>query len=163
MKEILDQYAAFNLWANQRMIDTIFLLSKEETATAINSSFSSIDNTLAHMWEAESIWWQRIKLSETIVHPSLAINTREDLAAGLLKQSKQWEEWIVNSTVAALEHEFFYRNSKKEQFKQHVYEVLMHLFNHQTYHRGQLIIMFQQLSVQNIPATDFIEFIRRKK
>ncbi|MGZ3851281.1 MAG: DinB family protein [Flavisolibacter sp.] len=40
--------------------------------------------------------------------------------------------------------------------------MLLHAFNHGTYHRGQLVNMLRQLGVDKIPGTDFIAWSRRK-
>lgn len=163
MKKIFIQYAAYNVWANERMADVISKLSDEQCRQPINSSFKGIHATLQHMWDAESIWWQRLKLMEHIDVPGQTFEgTTTELCVQLLNQSKRWKEWADASTDAALEHEFIYRNSKKEQFKQPVYEMLLHLFNHQTYHRGQLITMFRQVGLEQVPGTDFISFLRKK-
>ena len=84
----------------------------------------------------------------------------EEVSKELVNYSQLWLEWVEKSTVVAFEHEFMYRNTKKEQFKQPVFQMLLHLFNHQTYHRGQLITMLRQVGVTKIPATDFIEWCR---
>ncbi|MGZ3844574.1 MAG: DinB family protein, partial [Flavisolibacter sp.] len=60
------------------------------------------------------------------------------------------------------QHVFQYQNTKKEQFKQPIYQMLLHAFNHGTYHRGQLVNMLRQLGVDKIPGTDFIAWSRRK-
>ncbi len=115
------------------------------------------------MLDAESIWWQRIKLAEKIDRPSVGKGlTAKEGVEGLLAQSATWQQWLDNASVAAVEHVMAYRNSKKEEFKQPVYQVLLHLFNHQTYHRGQLVTMLRQLGVDKIPSTDFIEWSRKK-
>ena len=163
MKKLLLQYAAYNVWANQKLIDCIDNLTDEQIKREIDSSFKSIYATLIHLWDAESIWWQRVKLQEQIEVPGSHFNGSVlELGNNLLRQSKQWKEWVDIATEAALEHEFIYRNSKKEQFKQPVYDTLIHLFNHQSYHRGQLITMFHQVGLENIPNTDFISFGRKK-
>ena len=163
MKKVFVQYAAYNIWANQRMTDCISNLSDEQINKEINSSFKSIYATLLHMLDAENIWWQRVKLQEQIDVPSVNFKGSVlELAGILMKQSKQWKEWIDLATDAALEHEFIYRNTKKEQFKQPVCEVLLHLFNHQSYHRGQLITMFRQVGLEQVPNTDLIAFLRKK-
>ena len=163
MKKVFVQYAAYNMWANQRLTDCISNLSDEQINKEIKSSFKSIYATLLHMLDAESIWWQRVKLQEQIDVPSLNFTGSVlELANSLLKQSKQWKEWVDLATDAALEHEFIYRNSKKEQFKQPVSEVLLHLFNHQSYHRGQLITMLRQVELEQVPNTDLIAFVRKK-
>ena len=163
MKKIFVQYAAYNVWANQQLTDCISNLPDEQINREITSSFKSIFATLVHMWDAESIWWQRVKLQEQIEVPSLNFDgSLLELVNNLLKQSKHWKEWVDLATEAALEHEFIYRNSKKEQFKQPVNEVLLHLFNHQSYHRGQLITMLRQVGLEQVPNTDLISFLRKK-
>lgn len=163
MKKLLLPFAAYNQWANQRITDCVSNLSDQQIMQQINSSFPSIYATMAHLWDVESIWWQRIKLQELNEWPSQTFKgSILDLTNHLMKMSKQWKEWIDLATEAALEHEFIYRNSKKDQFKQPVYEALLHLFNHQTHHRGQLITMLRQVGVEDIPNTDLISFFRKK-
>jgi len=163
MKKLLLQYAAYNVWANQRIVDCISNLSDDQLKREINSSFKSIYATLSHLWDVESIWWQRTKLVEQQEWPAAGFNGSVlELCNNLMRQSKQWKEWVDLATDAALEHEFIYRNTKKEQFKQPVHEALLHLFNHQTFHRGQLITMLRQVGLEQIPNTDLISFIRKK-
>ena len=163
MKKILQQYAAYNVWANQRLADCITNLSDEQISKEINSSFRSIRATFLHLWDVESIWWQRMKLKEVVEWPGVTFSgSVMELATQLMKQSRQWKEWIDIATETALEHEFIYKNSKKDQFKQPVYEVLLHLFNHQTFHRGQLITMLRLAGLDAIPNTDMVAFIRKK-
>ena len=163
MKKILLQYAAYNVWANQRMTDCISNLTDEQIHQEIISSFSSIYKTVLHLWDAETIWWNRVKLIESKQWPSLGFEgSIIELANNLLHQSKQWKEWIDLATDATLEHEFIYRNSKRDQFKQPVFEALQHLFNHQTYHRGQLVTMLRQVGVKKVPNTDMIAFSCKK-
>jgi uncharacterized damage-inducible protein DinB len=163
MKEVFCQYATYNLWANQRLLTTALLLSEEQQKQVILSSFKSIYETFLHMWNVESVWWQRMKLQELIVQQSsVSSTTVEEISTGLLEQSRQWEEWANSATEALLTHVFAYHNSKKEYFKQPHWQMLLHLFNHETYHRGQIVTMLKQLKIDNIPPTDFIVFSRKK-
>ena len=138
-------------------------LPEEMQQQKIISSFPSIELTLLHLMNVESIWWQRMKLVENIHIIEASTFTVTQISQKILDASTQWKEWVDKSTTAAFEHEFVYRNSKKEQFKQPVFQMLLHLFNHQTYHRGQIVTMFKQLGVDKIPPTDFIEWSRGKK
>lgn len=163
MKQILQQYAAYNIWANQRILDCINNLSDDQIDREIASSFSSIKKTVLHMWDAESIWWQRLKLSEKISRFSEEFTgSFAELVKKLDQQSTEWKDWVDNATDVQLQHVFAYQNTKKEQFKQPVYEMLLHLFNHGTYHRGQLVTMLRQLGVEKIPSTDVMVFCRKK-
>ncbi|HEU0112938.1 MAG TPA: DinB family protein [Flavisolibacter sp.] len=163
MKELLGQLAAYNVWANQLLFDIINQLPAEKQTQTVASSFDNLLKTVLHMWDAESIWWQRLKLSERITRPGESFNgTVKEATDKLLQQNKQWNEWVNNAQQHVLEHEFIYQNSKKEQFKQPVYQMLQHIFIHNAYHRGQLVTMLRQLGVEKIPQTDFIVWSRRK-
>ncbi|MCU7548403.1 DinB family protein [Chitinophagaceae bacterium LB-8] len=162
MKELLLQYAAYNTWANQQLMAVMNTLPPEKLTAIIPSSFNSLHQTVLHLLDAESIWWQRLKLQERIDRPSDTFdgNTQEALQA-LLQQNTQWQQWVQDATERMLEHVFHYKNSKREQFKQPVYQMLLHLFNHGTYHRGQIVNMLRQLGVEKLPATDFIVWSRK--
>jgi uncharacterized damage-inducible protein DinB len=163
MKEILLQYSAYHIWANQQLLDLISNLPEETVMTEVPSSFVSLHKTILHLLDAESIWWQRMKLQERLTIPSdqFAGNTR--LAAQQLQQlDRQWHEWIVGAQEHVLQHVFQYHNSKREIFKQPIYQMLLHLFNHGTYHRGQLVNQLRQLGIAKIPPTDFIIWSRKK-
>ena len=164
MKELLGQYASYNVWANQKLAECTLSLSEETALKEVPSSFSTLQATLLHMWDAESIWWQRMKLQEGIVAPSANFKgTTRDVVTALQHQNKLWESWIGNASPAALDHVFMYYNSKRESFKQPIFQMLMHVFNHGTYHRGQLVNMLRQLGIQKIPQTDFVVWARSKK
>jgi uncharacterized damage-inducible protein DinB len=163
MKTLLDSYAGYNVWANKQLLDVAEKFTIEQYNEPIISSFPGIAATVLHIWDAEAIWWQRIKLKEHIEIPSqIFTGTLQELSRNFQQQSIAWKEWVQQSVQAALLHEFSYMNSKKERFKQPVYEVLMHLFNHQTYHRGQLVTIFRQLGCTKIPSTDLITYYRKK-
>ncbi|MBK7433590.1 MAG: DinB family protein [Chitinophagaceae bacterium] len=163
MKEVLQQYAAYNVWANQKIFDCLKNLSDGQLNKEIASSFSSVYKTVQHMWVAEEAWWKRLKLVEQIELESMTFEGNfADMVKKLTLQSAQWCDWVNGASETQLTHVFAYQNTKREQFKQPVFEMLIHVFNHGTYHRGQLVTMLRQLGVEKIPSTDFIEFSRKK-
>jgi uncharacterized damage-inducible protein DinB len=162
MKTLLNQFAAYNLWANGVLAASVQALSPNVRMQPVVSSFPGLHATLLHLWDAESTWWQRMKLQEQVVRPSDGFAGDTDaMIKSLLEQSKQWSDWVQDAQPHMLEHEFIYRNSKRETFKQPVWQVLLHLFNHNTYHRGQIVTMLRQLNVTAIPSTDFIAWSRK--
>ncbi len=162
MKELMLQYASYNLWAHKQLLKPVLQLSEEQVMMPLNSSFASVHATLLHLWDAEAIWWQRVNMKEKVDVPSLSFNpVIKEVADGLLAQSTEWLNWVSDAKELMLQHEFMYRNSKKEQFKQPTWQVLLHMFNHATYHRGQVVTLLRQLAVKDIPATDFIAWSRK--
>ncbi len=163
MRELFNQLAAYHIWANQLLLNVVDVLTAEQQKVEVKSSFGSLFQTALHMWNAESVWWQRMKLHERVLGPAENFSGEmTEISHGLLQQNKQWQDWITNAQEHMLLHEFIYYNSKKEKFKQPVYQMLIHLFNHGTYHRGQLVNILRQLDVEKIPSTDFIVWSRKK-
>ena len=162
MKELLQQYAAYNIWATKLLTDRISKLPDEAINKEIISSFSSLYKTLRHLWLAEEVWWQRLKLTENIVLESEKFTgSFKEMVDILAKQSTQFKDWIDNATENQLVHVFAFVR-QKEQLKMPVYQMLHHVFNHASYHRGQLVTMLNQLGADKIPSTDFSTFCRGK-
>lgn len=163
MKDTLSQLAAYNIWANQKLLDVIVALPAEKQNQELASSFKSLYITVLHMLNAESVWWQRMKLQERINLPMETFKgSMLELSNELLQQNRQWQEWVNNATDPMLEHVFQYYTAKSEMYKQPVCQMILHVFNHGTYHRGQLVNMLRQLGIEKIPQTDFIVWSRKK-
>ena len=163
MKELLEEYASYNLLANQKITQAILAMDEALVQQIVPSSFPNIYATILHIWDAESIWWQRIKLHEHIVVPSATFNpTIKEAVNGWLNQSALWKEYVSDASELKLRHVFEYKSTHKESVKQPLYRAIHHVFNHSTYHRGQLVTMMRILGEKKIPPTDFINLIRTK-
>ena len=128
------------------------------------SSFKTIQQTLFHMCWAENTWRQRLLLAEKVLPLNdELLNDIPGLCKEFIHQSTQIQQWVASKNELALNHVFQYQNTRNEFFKQPVNEVLLQIFNHGAYHRGQLVNMFRQLGHENIPQTDFIIWSRSKK
>lgn len=161
MKNILLQMAAYRQWANRQLLKRLAQLPEEVCIKDMKDSFGGILPTLFHIQNANFVWWQRIHLQEPVM--PLSEDFKMDLKGlsdEILRNSDGWVKLIEEASENRLQHVFEYRNSKKIAFKQPLYEVLIHIFNHQTYHTGQIITMLRQQGIDKIPSTDFIEFSR---
>jgi uncharacterized damage-inducible protein DinB len=108
------------------------------------------------------VWWKRHKLVENIILDSEAFEgSFEELVTQWAKQSNQWKDWVDGCTETQLQHVFSYIR-QKEQHKLVTYKMMLHVFNHATYHRGQLVTMLRNLGVTKIPSTDFSTFTLQK-
>jgi uncharacterized damage-inducible protein DinB len=163
MKELLLSYASYNVWSNTKLIETSLLLPETIQQQLVKSSFATLTQTWQHIWDAESGWWQRLQLAEHTIFPSsIKPHSLAEISPALLHQSKLIEEWVKQSNELQLQHVSAYQNTKKEQFKQPVWQILLHVFNHGTYHRGQVVTILRELGVGKIPPTDFIFWARKK-
>jgi uncharacterized damage-inducible protein DinB len=152
LKETIASYIRYNHWANERLTQWLQTLSNEVLYTETNASFASIDLTLQHMKNAQFFWYEVItegdvkKLDETIVVKS--IDKVIDL---LLLGSRQMIETYTKFTEPELAADI-----KSPVMTRSRHDFIMHVINHNSYHRGQIITIARILgAVSNIPETDY--------
>ncbi|RTL51537.1 MAG: hypothetical protein EKK39_07980 [Sphingobacteriales bacterium] len=161
MKSLIISYAIYNQWANLQLIHVIQNLEPAKHHQTVVSSFPSIYSTLLHLMGAETIWWQRLREEpQTAWQLKDAGLSTSDVLNGLARQDTLWVEWMNGLNDEQLEKVIVYKNLKKEYFEQPLWQILLHIFNHSTYHRGQLVTMLRQLGITELPSTDYIQWVR---
>jgi len=162
MKDLLLSYVKYNLWANQRVCN--FLknnLSEEQFEKEIISSFPSIKKTLLHIWDAQFLWLKRLEGISLTSFPSKDFKgTFNDAIDGLLKTSQQMIDVIDNSNEEKLAALLTYKSVAGDQYENTTVDILLHVSNHGTFHRGQVITMLRQLGFTKLFPTDYIAFFR---
>jgi uncharacterized damage-inducible protein DinB len=163
MKETLQEFARYSYWANQTLTAVILGMDEHLHQQHTPSSFPNLYATILHMWDAESAWWQRMHKHEKVLVPSQNFNPNmKEAINGLLSQSELWANYAASVTDQELKAPLHYRNYKGEEFSQPLHEILLHVFNHGTYHRGQLVTMIRALGHEEaLPQTDFIVWARK--
>ncbi len=159
MKEMIRNYVAFNTWANERISGEIITLTDEQLLQEMKSSFKNISETMQHIWNAQNIWLERLKGNSPAQWPAVAFDgTKEALTAGLMASSHALEERAADYGKKQLREEISYKTLNGTEGRSSVYKILMHVVNHGTYHRGQLVTMLRQAGKTEIPSTDLIAF-----
>ena len=163
MKSLFTQYASYNLWAHQRLVTFMFGLTEEQRHQEIPSSFSSLYKTIFHVWTAETAWWQRMHGGQTMIKEDPFHGSFSLAVEALLAKDRDWLNWVSGKQDDFFSEIIEYKNLKGETFREYLFHILLHLFNHGTYHNGQLVTIFHQLGFEKIPATDFILWSREEK
>ena len=156
VKELLQNYAVFNQWAHKRLLDLIRTLSAGQQHAIIPSSFDSLYKTVLHVWGAESLWLGRLNQAPITITGDPFNESMEKLSLALEAVDQLLVEWVESKDDEQLIHPLHYHNKAGLPFYQSYDLLLHHIFNHSTYHNGQLVTMLRALGVQNIPATDFV-------
>jgi len=160
--EQLCQLFEYNHWANQRTLDTCAGLSEEHFKRELGSSFSSVRDTLAHICGAEWIWHERLLGRSNGVRPTASMfPDLPSLRARLDEIDNQLVLYVSRSTPADLERSLEYKNLAGKDFSSPIWQILQHLANHGTYHRGQVVTMLRQLGGTAV-STDLIGFYRER-
>ncbi len=75
---------------------------------------------------------------------------------------RRWEEWAASLTDADLARVVPYKAMNGTPYETPVWQIVLHVVNHATLHRGQVMAMLRQLGVAP-PPTDLIFYYREKK
>jgi len=162
MKALLRELMAYNIWANRQITSVILAMDPGSWHQPVASSFPTLYKTLLHIWDADAIWWQRLEKRPTLHIPSTWFTgDLPELVDHLLKQEQQWLDLFQPEGDLDPAGDFTYTNLKGDQFGQPLYQVITHIGNHGTYHRGQLVTMLRALGAGPIPQTDFVHWARK--
>jgi uncharacterized damage-inducible protein DinB len=158
--ELLLKYALYNQWAHKRLLDLIDTLTIEQQHAIIQSSFDSLYKTVLHIWGAESLWLGRLNLAPIKITGDPFGESMEKLSEALEAVDQLWVDWFLTKEDFQLSQIIHYTNLAGESFHQPYDLLLTHIFNHNTYHNGQLVTMLRALGQVKIPSTDFIVWSR---
>jgi len=152
----------YNAWANRRSLDAAAALGVEQFVKPLGSSFSSVRDTLAHIWGSEWLWLERFQGRSPASLPDVA---QFDDVVGLQSRWQQDESRLLKF-VASLSQEDLdkvhgYRTLSFGQYKNPLWQSMQHMVNHGTYHRGQVATMLRQLNVKPL-SSDLIHFYRER-
>lgn len=157
---MIKKYAAYNLWANNILVEVLKTLDTDKLNVEFVSSFNSLRKTLYHIYDAEKIWYQRITKSEHLEWPPSKHFTLTDKPEVILEASQKMYNLVIDGEDVFLKDYTSYRDSKGIEYKTNNEEILHHVFNHSAFHRGQIITLLRQAGINQLPSTDFITFIR---
>ena len=157
MKITLQKLARYNQWANKILVNHIQTQTPELLEKEIGSSFNTLKKTILHMADAEYIWYVRLTGGTADKIPS-KINAGIEILA---EEDKKIIDFIESKDDAYFGANTSYKTLKGDAFTSQNFSILTHLFNHDTFHRGQLVTMLRNGGFTgHIEATDFIAFER---
>lgn len=168
--ETLRELYDYNYWARDRQLEACRALTPEQLRRPMGSSFSSVRDTLAHLLVVEWVWHERWRGREPRTLPGVeeGISFEEmsrrwnDQFPALEKIEGRWRgvERDIRDFLAALAEkdlarEVRYQNFRGETWAYPLWRAMLHVVNHQTYHRGQITTLLRQLGAK-APAIDFL-------
>jgi uncharacterized damage-inducible protein DinB len=148
----------YNRWANARVLNAAARLTAEQFTRDLGNSFRSVRDTLAHIFGAEWIWLMRWNgTSPDALPDSTRFRTVDDLAKAWQEVEQEQSVFLGRLVEVELDRPLAYINLKRQPFSYPLWQMLVHVANHSTYHRGQVITMMRQLG-SGVPVTDFLVY-----
>ncbi|MBT2626270.1 damage-inducible protein DinB [Bacillus sp. ISL-32] len=162
----IEQLYQYHTWANKRIFEHIKSLPADIANQETKSVFSSINEVLFHMCQTDHIWLR-----------TLLGDSFQDAIDGLSQfKGIQGQLGAIENQFLALNgqyNDFFTRQKNLDQpfsiYHEHYgtldttyAEIMQHIVNHGTYHRGNITAMLRQLGHTGI-ATDYIQYLYDSK
>lgn len=157
------RFGRYNRWANAALLDAAAALTAADWHADRGAFFRSLHGTLNHILVADRIWLGRIA-GESGPQPALNAILAPDLPA--LRAAREAEDARLLALLDGLEAEGLhriveYRTGAGIAHAQPLHQILAHLFNHQTHHRGQASAILTSLG-RPAPEIDLIYFLRQE-
>lgn len=161
-KAIFNQFSAYNRWANARLYAAALALPDEAYRRSVGIFFDSLHGTLNHMLVADRLWLRRLTGQgehpdrlDAIIHDDL-----HELADARAKEDERLIAVVRSYDDAELDRIHRYRTTSGQPQEQRIADILQHVFNHQTHHRGQAHACCSILTGQEPPFLDLLAFQR---
>jgi uncharacterized damage-inducible protein DinB len=146
----------FHRWAFERYFAALEQLPEEKLNADSGLSFGSIYKTLLHVAQADGIWSFRLTGYAPVPPADGSLAT---LKESWFRALDELSIWLGGLAEDAWSTEAEYSNSKGVKFRTPVWQIVLHLVNHGTAHRGQICTVLRQIGVTP-PPTDEIIFYR---
>jgi uncharacterized damage-inducible protein DinB len=133
------QLAAYNRWANARLYAFALEMPDAAYRRPTGVFFGSLHGTLNHLLVADRIWLKRLTGEGELPARLDAIlyEDRAELARARFAEDARLTGVIGGYDEAALAEAVSYQTTSGKPQRQALADILLHLFNHQTHHRGQ--------------------------
>jgi uncharacterized damage-inducible protein DinB len=151
----------YNYWARDRVLASAEQLSSEQLSRNLGSSFGSVLDTLIHMYSAEWIWYQRWKGESPTAGPHrIQLVSIDAVREAWRPLEGQIRAFVDALGPAGLARAIEYKTMNGQAGSSAHWQMIVHIVNHGTYHRGQIATMLRQLGVRPALSTDMIVFFR---
>jgi uncharacterized damage-inducible protein DinB len=159
--DTIHMLARYNAWANKTLFEAVAALPAGEAAKERASLFKSMVHTLNHLYVVDLVWQAHLEGREhgipalnTVLHPDLAElwDVQQDIDDWYIA----WAEELTDAKAAELVRFKLIGGNRGEMRRG---DVMLHVVNHTSYHRGFVADMFYQVPARP-PLTDLPVFLR---
>ena len=146
----------YNAWAHRRLLDVLLAQPAEALTRDLGGSFRCLRDVVAHVAAADWFWLHRWK---GVSPPALPEWFHTDDAAALVARLEEIQAerdaFLRGLTEDDLAGTVSFRYLSGKEGSHRLGDLLFHVVNHSTYHRGQIASMLRQVGAAP-PGTDFV-------
>ena len=146
----------YSTWASQRLLEAAKKLNPDDLTRDVGVSHHGILGTLSHLHFVDRIWYTRVvDANEPVIRESDLATLEKEWPAILAK----WEAWAEGLQDADLGRLVACKSMDGIAYEVAAEKVVLHLVNHDSLHRGQVMAMIRQLGIAP-PPTDLMMYFR---
>lgn len=158
MNKQLIQLYDYNVWANERMMDHLDTLPSDVFLREADLGFKSIAEVISHLVSADIIWFNRIKETQDSTFARKAFTDLKEARQEMDELQSQIRDYV--SSLSDVEKKVSYTMASGRQMQNSIAEILQHVVNHGTYHRGNITTMLRSFGYQGV-MTDYLVFLMK--
>jgi uncharacterized damage-inducible protein DinB len=152
----------YHYWARDRLLAAIEPLTPEQFNRDLGSSFKSIRETVVHTYAAEWAWLSRWQgQSPTALMTSDAFPDIAAIRNAWVDHEEKMRAFLEELGEGGLARVIEYKLLSGQPGSSPFWQMLQHVVNHASYHRGQVTTMLRQLGAQPAKSMDMIAYYRR--
>lgn len=145
----------YSAWASRKLVEAVRTIPVADFEKPVRISHGSLLGTLSHILWADWLWFTRVV--EPLEQPA---RTREALETVWPELQDKWISWAERASETEMNRVVEYRSILDGQMaRTPAWQIVMHLVNHATLHRGQVMGMLRQMAIAP-PHTDLMVFYR---
>jgi uncharacterized damage-inducible protein DinB len=153
----------YHYWARDRVLDALDSLTPEQFNRDLGSSFKSVRETVVHIYAAEWAWHARwIGQSPSALMTSDAFPDVVAVRRAWTEHETTMRGFLEGLGEANIARVFEYKLLSGQAGSTPFWQMLQHVVNHASYHRGQLTTMLRQLGASPAKSMDMIAYYRSK-
>lgn len=161
IKSYLTEIYAYNYWANKRYLAVTETLPQQQLFLKHGHSWESVHAVLVHMMSSERMWPQRWRGEKGEFLDAQDFPTALSIREYWLNVEENMLAFLASQTEGSLGNPTTYTNPKGETFTLPLWQMMAHVPNHNTHHRGELAAMFALMNVPH-PEEEMVQYFLNK-
>jgi uncharacterized damage-inducible protein DinB len=161
-KELLINDVSYSGWANRRLLDGCSTLTADELGRDLRISHTSIIETLRHICDGEKVWLDCLTTTAELGSWRLPQGQAPELSLDNIQQQwpglwERYRRWLENVSENSLGVEIIVQLPGDIEPRFSRWQILRHVLEHSTFHRGQIVGMIRALGHQP-PAINRMDY-----
>ncbi len=159
-KDTLLTHIDYTRWASFRLVEAAAQLTPEQLNRDFGTADKSVLGSLVHVFAADRVWIGRIHGNP----PAKFIDPEKDMHLDVLLSEwpallDQWKEWLTG--LADVNAKISYKDLKGNPYETPAWQIVLHVVNHGTHHRGQVQGFLRAMGITPKPL-DLIAYYREQ-